>query len=214
MILRKIFILLLLSMGIIASGAKKTQKLSSVPFVEKSTTEWNIADSSSWAQALKFEGFKLVSNWKDLKQAPALQQTKVCAIQDEKNLYVRFEALNAVAKDRVELVLGTSRHAPRYLFALNRAGKQYTTKNGSSRNCPEWQGKVKDEKDSYIAMFMIPLANINELKENEGEFKLLSKFARLVFDDKGREESTLTGVSITMSHALAYWTALSIKKRK
>ena len=214
MILRKIIILLLLSTGITVCAAKKSQKISPVPFAEKSTTEWNIADSTVWAQAIKFEGFKLVSNWKDLKQAPASKQTKVAVTQDEKNLYVRFEALNALAKDRVELVLGTTRHAPKYLFALSRAGKKYGMKNNSTQQILSWEGKVKDGESSYIAMFKVPLSTIKELKAKDNEFKLICKFARLASDAEGREESTLSGVSITMTHSLAYWVIISIKKGK
>ena len=185
-----------------------------VPFIQKSTAEWNDANSTFWLQALKKGGFKRVSTWKDLKKIPATRQTGVSIMRDDKNLYFRFHALKAGQKDRVELVLAASRHKTKYFFALNRAGKAYVMRNYSPWNCPGWKGKVKNGEDNYIAMFKVPISAIKELNTGEKEFKFLAKFARLVYDKNGREESTLTGVSITMSHYDNYWTTLSVEKRK
>ena len=185
-----------------------------IPFVPESTAEWNSADSTFWMAALKMGDFKRISTWNDFKQAPAVHQTQVSIMRDEKNLYFRFQALKAGKKDRVELVLGASRHSVKYFFAIERTGKTYSMLNYSSRHYPGWETKLENNKNSYVAMFKIPLNAIKGLKTSDKEFKLLAKFARLVYDGKNREESSLIGVSITMSHYLNYWTSLSIKKRK
>jgi len=185
-----------------------------VPFVQESTAEWNVADSTFWMQALKMGEFKRISNWKDFKNVPAVHQTKVSIMRDDENFYFRFQALKAGKKDRVELVLGSSRHSVKYFFAINRAGKKYAMRNYSTQHCPAWEGKIKNGEDDYVAMFKIPFVAIKGLKTADKEFKLLAKCVRLVYDDNAREESSLTGVSLTMAHYLNYWTTLSIKKRK
>ncbi|OGV53141.1 MAG: hypothetical protein A2X45_21925 [Lentisphaerae bacterium GWF2_50_93] len=183
-----------------------------IPYVQESTAEWNIANSTFWMQAFKLGEFKKVSTWSDFKQAPAKHQTNVSVMRDETYLYFHFQALDAGKNDRVELVLTAERRAPIYFFALDRNGKRYDMKNYLPWDCPEWKGEVKNEKDSYTAMFKIPLSVIRELDLKEDDVKLYAKFSRLAFDGKDKEESTLDGTSITRTHYMNYWKMLTIAK--
>ena len=188
----------------------KSLNRTAIPYVQESTAEWNIADSTFWMQAFKLGEFKRVSTWTDFKQAPARHQTNVSAMRDETNLYFLFQALNAGENDRVELVLTAERAAPIYYFALDRNGKRYDMRNYLPLDCIDWKGKVKDEKDSYTAMFKIPLSVIKELDANKDDVKLYAKFSRLSPDGKDKEESSLTGDSISKTHYMNYWSALTI----
>jgi hypothetical protein len=185
-----------------------------IPFIQESTAEWKMANSTFWMQALKLGEFKCVSTWYDAKDSPAKHQTKVSIMRDKQNLYFHFHAFDAGENDRVELILEAKRGSARYFFALDRKGKHYDMKNDSPWDCPDWNGEVKNGKDSYFAMFKIPLSLIKELETSEEDIVLYAKFSRLLSDSNDREESTLTGFSITMTHYMNYWTKLSIKEKE
>lgn len=182
-----------------------------VPFVVESTAEWNLADSTFWMQALKLGEFKRVTTWADFRKTPVEHPTDVSIMRDRENLYVRFLAKKAAAEgDRVELVLEAVRKGPKFFFALDRKGKTYNMKNGSPWNCEAWSGKVTDQNDAYVAMFKIPYSVISNLDVDKDEFKFYAKFCRLISNKNEREESALTGYSITRTHYMNYWTALSV----
>ena len=183
-----------------------------IPFVRESTAEWNLPDSTFWMQALKLGEFKRVSTWDDFEMAPAAHQTQVSVMRDEGNLYFRLEALDAVEKDRVEVILEAFRFSPQYYFAVDRAGTRYSMRDGDAWECPDWQSEVAAREGGYVAMFNVPLSAVREMDATGEETKLYGKFSRLVSGDPGsREESSLTGFALTMRHYMNYWTALSIR---
>ena len=188
-----------------------------VPYIAKSTDEWNRTDSTFWLQALKLKNFKKVSTWKNHQKAPAENPTEVSVMRDKDRLYFRFKALKAKKHDKVELILEAKRHARRFYFSLNRDGKRHamkTVRGLTCHKCPEWKSKVEKRKNSYIAMFSIPFSMIDGLDTTQKEFKIFAKFSRLVSGDKrkGYEESSLTGDAITKHHYMNYWTGLNIKQ--
>ena len=183
-----------------------------VPYVPESTEEWNIARSTFWIQSLKFGGFKRVSTWDDFRQAPAVHPTDVSVMRDKDNLYIRFEAREAGGTDRVEVVLTAAQRATSYYFSLDRAGTRFTMKNMAPYASPDWKGNVSNGDDTFTAMFKIPFSMIRELDTARDDFQLFAKFSRLAGPPGDREESSLTGTSITRTHYMNYWTGLSIVK--
>ncbi len=183
-----------------------------VPLIRESTTEWNVANSTFWLQALKLGDFKRVSTWDDFHGAPASNQTEVAVMRDSDNLYFRFRALGAGKEDRVELILTAERGEPSYYFALDCGGKRNTMERFVPMEIPGWAGEVKRQDDTCIVMFKVPLASIRELNLNADTIKLYAKCARLAGSGREAEESSLTGTSITRTHYMNYWTALSIAK--
>jgi hypothetical protein len=186
-----------------------------VPYIPESTAEWNLEHSTFWLQALKLGAFRRISTWDDFGKTPVKHPTQVSVMRDRDTLYIRCEALDAVEKDRVDLVLEASRHATKYAFAVDREGHRHGMQNQRPWDSDAWQAAVADREGSYVAMFRIPFSLIAELDRTGEEFKVYGKFLRLVSGDPAsREESSLTGAGFTMSHYMNYWTALSIRQGK
>ncbi len=181
-----------------------------VPRLDQATEEWQLADSTLWMQALKLGDFKRVTTWDDHGQAPALQPTQVAVMRDTEHLYFRIEARQAARQDQVELVLQAKRFAPMLYASMTRAGKRLTMRNFRPTAFPALDATVEDGDDSYTALFKVPLAMIETLDTSGKEIQLYAKFCRLVSTGNDCEESSLTGQSITMTHYMNYWTALSI----
>jgi hypothetical protein len=181
-----------------------------VPYMQESTAEWDLPESTFWLQALKYEGFKKVSTWQDFKMAPAEHPTSVFIMRDHENLYVRFEAGKAQEDDRVELVLEAKRFAPQYYFAQDRQGKLYDMKNWSSWQ-GSWKGKVYNEPDRYVAIFKVPFSTIESLDVAGPQFDFMMKLGRQV-SGKEEEESSLLGFALTRGHYNNYWTKLIVKE--
>ncbi len=189
-----------------------SMKRVSIPFIAESTTEWDIPGSTFWLQALKFEGFKMVSTWNYFEDVPAEHPTSVSVMRDKDNFYVRFEAQKAEKHDRVELVIQKERRATSYYFALDRNGKAYDMKNFTPWGQGTWAGKVQDDPDHYVAMFRIPFSTMENLDPGGETFNFMVKFARLISGKAGDEESALLGFSITRGHYDNYWTTLTVEK--
>lgn len=183
-----------------------------IPYVPESTDEWSAAGSTFWMQGVKLGEFKRVSTWEDFKQVPARHPTQVSVMRDRENLYIRFEAAKAEKRDQVELVLTAERRATQYFFALDPAGKRYDMKNSAPWDSRDWKGAVVADPDGYTAIFKIPLSLIKEMDMTKEDLQLYAKFSRLSMEDNDREESSLTGTSITRTHYMNYWTALSIAR--
>lgn len=183
-----------------------------IPFVQESTAEWNNTGSTFWLQAVKLGAFKQVSTWDDFKHAPAKHRTQVSVMRDSKNLYFSVNVSDALKDDRVEIMLTAERGAPSYYFSLDRNGRRYDMKNFSPWDSAEWSGEVMKDKNNYAAVFRIPFSVIKELDADADDVKLYAKFSRLCSDGKISEESSLTGYSISRTHYMNYWKALSIEK--
>lgn len=184
-----------------------------IPFVAESTREWRLADSPFWYQALTFDGFKQVSTWDHFGRPPAAQPTHVGLMRDADHLHVRVEASRASPEtDLVELHLEAERHTVRYYLALDRNGNAFGMRNAVPVEPTGWEGQVVPGEDRYVALFRIPFALMENLDADADRFTFQAKFGRLVATDRGVEESSLTGFSITKTHYPNYWTPLSVTK--
>ncbi len=196
------------------NGLAATMGRYMVPRVEEASHEWNEIHSIHWEKAVVIDDFLKVSDWRDFDKAPSAHPTRVSAMHDGKNLYVRF-----IGKD--DNLAGVVRPAEpagelfpngdRFEFRLqNAAGREYYFALGAGRHFyvspfipGGWEtGVVAADKDSWGVVMVIPLELAGTAEQRKAFKVRLGRVYRM--DPKVREESSSNGASIFNPHP-SFW---------
>ncbi|MBE2205926.1 MAG: DUF4838 domain-containing protein [Chthoniobacterales bacterium] len=181
-----------------------------VPYVEESANEWLEASSPHWEKAAVVEGFRKVDDWRLFDKAESAHPTRVRAMHDRKNLYLRFDGADAHPAgqvkppvpagpvfpngDRFEMRLRNAKNRDAYL-ALGPGGHYYSFPPIGNR----WKTVVTGDEKSWTALVAIPLNLLGPTEADQQAFKVrLGRVVRLRGEE--REESTPNGAGLFNEH--------------
>jgi hypothetical protein len=163
--------------------------------------------SPHWLKALVLNDFQLPRKYKQPNDSK--NKTELRIIRDNKNIYIKLNALDSEAKkmeiskkldnesfpmgEHFEILLKNGYKGEKYFFAFDANGNQYDAKNWDKRWNGNWTIKTLKTSSGWQAIVTMPINDIKSIKAND-KIKLEVLFARINQHNNGfHQESTFKG---------------------